>query len=958
MSLDSPHDTRPEAQPPLTPTDGRDEANFTIVVAALTCDRHEMLEKLLVEFSQIELPKNATTILLIVDNNADGSSRMVVERYRSRIPELRYVSETSPGIPVARNRAIDESLELKADALCFIDDDEFPGPQWLTELCAAWRDSNLDLIGGPVEVASCCPTLGWWHRLINLSLARRQRRKNRQAAHRSMAGRQPTIVTNNWLCDIRWLKQSGIRFDTRLLFTGGSDTAFFRAAVADGCNTSWCPDAVVHETMPRNRLKLRYQFRRGISQSLNHFHLKHDRVTPIAMAITAFNASIRFILGCVLFLVPVFGVASLVMSVRSLGWSVGRLMGLFGHQSKLYDRGVEERQSHDTPHLPTAPRDRGTPPNSRDLDIDHLLDGPDQLTAPVVKRLFQETRGHRLAFGVAIAAMACVAAATAGLAWLMRSVINEVFVERNLQAVWAVAGAIVALSVIKGAAEYTQSLIMARISNRMVASLKCRMFRKILDSRMDFFTKAHSSKLVARFSNGARAATAALDLITTGLARNFLTLVGLVAVMVIQNPTLSLVAVLAGPVMIPPVQKIIRKLRTLSSSEFDGIEAGISAVQETCQGIGTVKSFNLEPIMQARIDQAVADVEARGNSIARIGKLTSPLMETIGGITIAAMIVYAAWQTTTDGTSPGEFMSFMTAMLLAYEPAKRIVKERVNLSRFLNRTRKMYNLLDAPVEEHRSEQTISLSDFDGRVEVSGLSFGYSRKTVLHDVTMEVRPGEVVALVGPSGAGKSTLFSLMQRFYDPQGGSIFLNGKDIAEIDPRSVRQLISVVNQHTTLFSGTIGENIGMGKPLAAFEEIERAAKAACAFDFISAMPQGFDTPVAERHASLSGGQAQRLAIARAVLKDAPILLLDEATSALDTETEREVQQALRALMKGRTTIVIAHRRSTIVQADRIYVLQAGRVVQAGRHEELMCTSELYRSLFGKAVDQPIPVAA
>jgi len=916
---------------------------LTVVVAALTCDRHEMLEKLLSEFSQIARPINTQTHLLIVDNSLTGTSRALVECYGNRIVNLHYVSETSPGIPVARNRAIDESLRLQADALCFIDDDEFPDRQWLTGLCDAWRDESAELIGGPVEVACCNPSLRWRHRFINSSLAGRQRRKNCQAARRSKSGRQPTIVTNNWLCDTRWLKRSGIRFDQRLLFNGGSDSAFFKAAVAYGCKTHWCPNSLVYETMPRSRLKLRYQFRRGISHSLNNFHLKNSRLTPILVVATTINASVRLILGCLLFFVPIFGKASLVMSVRSMGWSVGRMLGMLGHQSKLYDRGVEGHRSQEA-----GPHDA----------IDELLAGVTHSRFSVFRRLFDETKSHRLAFMIAIVAMACVASTTAGLAWMMRSVINDVFVNRNLQAVWTIAGFIVALSVIKGAAEYTQSLMMARISNRIVASLKCRMFAKILSSRMDVLKTTHSSQLIARFSSGARAATSAIDLITTGVARNLLTLIGLFAVMVIQNPKLSFMAVLVVPLLVPLIQKIVRRLRVLCNSELDGIETGIAVVQETCQGIGTVKAFNLEPIMQARLDQAVADVEARGNSVARIANLTSPLMETIGGITIAAMIVYAAWQTTNGTGSPGEFMSFITALLLAYEPAKRIVRERVNLSRFLNRTRKMYNLLDAPLEEHRSDRTISLSDFDGRIEVSGLSFGYSEKLVLRDLTMTIQPGEVVALVGPSGAGKSTLFSLMQRFYEPHSGAILFGGIDIFEIDPRSVRQLISVVNQDTTLFSGTIGENIKLGKPTAAPEEIEAAARAACAYDFISAMPLGFDTPVAERHASLSGGQAQRLAIARAVLKNAPLLLLDEATSALDTETEREVQQALRKLMAGRTTIVIAHRRSTIVRADRIYVLQAGRIVQGGRHEELICSSELYRNLYGKAVEQPILAVA
>lgn len=739
---------------------------------------------------------------------------------------------------------------------------------------------------------------------------------------------------------MNWLQQTDVRFNERLLVTGGSDTAFYRAAINEGCKTAWCPDAVVYESIEPNRLSLRYQFWRGQSQSITHFHLKNQPFTPLFAAATTLNAIMRFLLGCLLFVLPVFGVASLVMSVRSMGWAVGRIKGLFGFRSKLYDRSADEQKAWD------------------ETDSEDALAGPSIPTPILLKRLFAETEGHRVAFGFAVFAMACVAVSTAGLAWFMRSVVNDVFVHRNLQAMWFVAGAIIALSLVKGIADYAQVLIMARINNRIAASLKQRVFEKILRARIDFFNKVKSSQLVARFDNGAHAATSVLNLITTGLARNLLTLVSLVTVMVIQSPILSLVALLAGPVVIVLIQYIVRRLRNLVNSEFEGMEAVISALQETCQGIRTVKSFNLEPTMKASLAKAVDDVESRSNSIARIGRLTSPLMEALGGIMIAAMIMYTGWQSIRFGKTPGELMAFMTAFLLAYEPAKRLAKQRVSLSLFLTRTRKMYNLLDMPVDEKRGNRTLAMNDVTGHIQVTTLSFGYDRDKVLYDVTLDIEPGQVVALVGPSGAGKSTIFSLLQRFYEPWQGTITISGVDIADLDPSNVRQFMSVVSQDTTLFSGSIGDNIKLGRPDANQQEIVAAAQAASAYQFISDMPLGFDTPVGERHATLSGGQAQRLAIARAVLKNAPILLLDEATSALDTETEREIQTALAELMQGRTTVVIAHRRSTIERADRIYVLQNGHVLKTGRHKELLQTSELYRQLFGEIAVQPPRTAA
>ncbi|MEE3369042.1 MAG: ABC transporter ATP-binding protein [Planctomycetota bacterium] len=569
----------------------------------------------------------------------------------------------------------------------------------------------------------------------------------------------------------------------------------------------------------------------------------------------------------------------------------------------------------------------------------------------LMKRLFLDSvKGRRVAYGFAVAAMACVAGSTAGLAWLMRSAINDVFVHRDLRAMWLVAFGILLLSVVKGAADYFQAVAMTRISNGIEATFQRRMFDKLLELKISYFTRIHSSKSITNINNNAKAATEALNLLTTGIGRDLLTLLGLAVVMVAQDPLLTGIALLIGPVIVVGTQQIMRKLRKLADSEYFGMAQVTAAVQETCQGIRTVKSFNLEPLMRSRLSAAVADVEKRRNTIASVGKLTSPLMETLGGFAIAAMIVYAGWQTVENGKTPGEFMAFMTAFLLAYEPAKKLASLLVNLTRKLTRVQRMYDMLELTSTENYECSQSSIKSAGGNIVMSGVSFGYGRTKVLHDVSLHIECGEIVALVGPSGAGKSTIFSLLQRFYDPGKGSIQIDGIDIACLAPRVARQLTSVVSQDTTLFSGTIEDNIRLGRSDATRGEVETAAKAAAAYEFISSMPRGFDTLVGERHTTLSGGQAQRLAIARAVLKDAPILLLDEATSALDAETEREVQDALEKLMRGRTTVVIAHRPSTIERAHRAYVLQEGHVVEAGSHDDLLRVCPLYRQLFGNSL--------
>lgn len=321
----------------------RDDRRFrpTIVVAALTCHRSETLEKLLQEYSKMSLPSDAHTVLLIVDNDKAGSAEPLVERYKSQISDLRYVIEPSPGIPVARNCALREALAIDADALCFIDDDEYPDGQWLVNLVDHWRETRAGLIGGPVKVAPTDSKSSLLQRLINRSLAARQDRKNEASAQWPDRGRRPTIVTNNWLCDLEWARGAGIHFDEDLLVTGGSDTDFYRNALQLGCETSWCSDAVVYEIMGPRRLTLRYQFWRGASQSITHFHFKHQRITFKLAMLTTLVASLRLMLGCALLVFPVLGFASVVMAMRSMGWAVGRMQALFGLRSKLYAGATE-----------------------------------------------------------------------------------------------------------------------------------------------------------------------------------------------------------------------------------------------------------------------------------------------------------------------------------------------------------------------------------------------------------------------------------------------------------------------------------------------------------------------------------------------------------------------------------------------------------------------------------------
>ncbi len=328
---------KPQLRVLAAPRDAADAGErLSIVVAVLTFRRPDLLADFLAAYARIALPDGCDVTLLVVDNDAAGSGRPTFEAWCDRIPGARYVVEPRTGIPVARNRALDEAIAADADALCFIDDDEVPETDWLVRLVEAWRCSGAQLVGGPVGVAAPPKDATLWQRLMNSSLAARADRKFRLTAQSADRGGRYTIVTNNWLCDLRWLQSKGLRFDENLLMTGGSDTAFCRAAVAAGCKKAWASDAVVHETIPADRLTARYQLHRGASQSITHFRMKHDRVTPPVMLVTVAMAAARAVLGVVLLAIPVYGVGSLAMAIRSLGWSIGRIQAIRGLQSTLY----------------------------------------------------------------------------------------------------------------------------------------------------------------------------------------------------------------------------------------------------------------------------------------------------------------------------------------------------------------------------------------------------------------------------------------------------------------------------------------------------------------------------------------------------------------------------------------------------------------------------------------------
>jgi len=566
----------------------------------------------------------------------------------------------------------------------------------------------------------------------------------------------------------------------------------------------------------------------------------------------------------------------------------------------------------------------------------------------LIRRLVTEYGlAHWKKYAIAFVLMAVSAAGTALTAYLMGVVVNEAYVNRSFYGIVALGFLTVAIFAIKGAATYGQAVVLSRIGNSIIAENQRRLFDRLMNQNLGFFAERHSSEFLARLSAGASAATQVLNLLVTAIGRDFLTLIGLIAVMVIQDPVMSLFTLVIAPPAFLILRKLIRRIRSIAMAQFTGGTRLFETLQETLQGIRIVKSFTLEDEMRRRYYSNVDTVEHEANKMARVSNRSSPLMETLGGIAIALGVTYGGYRTIETGATPGEFFSFIAAFLLAYEPAKRLARLNLDLNAGLIGVRMLFEIIDAPPTEPRDDDKPKLRLETGRLEFSKVRFAYRvGEPVLRDLSFVAEPGQTTALVGPSGGGKSTILNVILRLYEANSGAITIDGQNIAGVSRRSLRRQIAFVGQDIFLFQGSIRDNIAFGRPGASDEEIIAAAQAAHAHDFITLFPSGYDTPVGEHGLKLSGGQRQRVAVARALIKDARLILLDEPTASLDSESERQVQDAIAHLTQGRTTLVIAHRLHTVAHADRIYVIEDGAVTETGRHEDLLRRGGRYASFY------------
>jgi subfamily B ATP-binding cassette protein MsbA len=552
---------------------------------------------------------------------------------------------------------------------------------------------------------------------------------------------------------------------------------------------------------------------------------------------------------------------------------------------------------------------------------------------------------------LALGCMVLVALSTAALAKLMEPVLDQVFTERNREQLATVAAAVLSVFVIKGLATYGQAVMMSRVGLRIVARLQSRVVEHAIGLDLAYFHDTPTGTLVSRVLYDTAMLRGIVANVLTGLGKDLLTLVFLVALMFWQDWKLALIAFFAFPTAIWPILRIGRRTRKVTANTQSEMAELTTLLSQVFQGARHVKAYGMEAYEASRAARLLERVTGLMYKAARIRSAGHPIMETLGGVAIVAVILYGGWQVIEGRSSTGAFFSFVTALLLAYEPMKRLTQLNAALQEGLAAAERVYALLDTPARIVDRAGARPLSVSGGGIRFADVRFAYRPdKPALNGVSLDVPAGKTVALVGPSGGGKSTILNLIPRFFDADAGAVSVDGQDVRAVTLASLRGALSLVSQEVSLFDDTVAANIGYGRQGAGQDEIVAAARAAQAHDFIEALPEAYATRIGEHGVKLSGGQRQRIAIARAMLKNAPILLLDEATSALDTESERLVQAALKDLMRGRTTLLIAHRLSTVIDADRIYVIDGGRVVESGRHGELLQAGGAYARLYRVAL--------
>ncbi len=566
----------------------------------------------------------------------------------------------------------------------------------------------------------------------------------------------------------------------------------------------------------------------------------------------------------------------------------------------------------------------------------------------LARRLLKEhVRPYKSLFLLACFFMILAAIATAALPYLLQPVFDDVFTSANPKLLITFCGAVLLAFIVKGIASYGESVVMTYVGQKIISDIQNRLFAHLMKSDLAFFHNTTSGELLSRFTNDVNMMRNAMANTIIGLGKDSFTLLFLIGVMFYRDFTLAAIAFIVFPVAILPIAKIGRRMRKVTYNTQEELGGFTTQLTQVFQGIRVVKAYGMEEVEAVRAESMIKKIFKLIYKSARVRSAAHPIVESLGGLAIISVIAYGGWQVMHHDRTTGEFISFIMAMLLVYEPLKRLSNLNANIQEGLAASSRVFMVLDTPPHIIDPKNPIHMERAQGKITFDHVTFRYpDGKEALSDIKFTIEPGQTIALVGSSGAGKSTIINLVPRFYDVTKGNILIDDKNIKNLSLYDLRHQIALVSQEIALFDMSVKDNIAYGTLDASEDEVIKAAKAAAAHDFIKKLPKGYDTFVGENGVKLSGGQRQRLAIARAMLKNAPILLLDEATSALDTDSERQVQSALKVLMKGRTTVMVAHRLSTVVEADIIYVLDHGRVVEKGNHNELLEHKGIYANLW------------
>lgn len=565
-------------------------------------------------------------------------------------------------------------------------------------------------------------------------------------------------------------------------------------------------------------------------------------------------------------------------------------------------------------------------------------------TALLRRLLAEQVRPHLGSLMLALVAMIVVAAMTAATAWLLKPAIDQVFTQRDPYWTLMVPVAVVIVVVVKGVATYFEGTLMTGFGEKVIADTQIRLYSHMIRADLAWLHDMHSGKLISSFLFDATLLREAVTKALTGMVKDSLSLIFLTGVMFSMNWQFALIVCVIFPFVGLSTRRLGKKARKNSAKGQQETGKLTTILSETFEGARMVKAYGME---QREIERARASVDTRLSHLMKVVRAraaASPTTEALGGIAVAVVIYIGG---TSETLTLGTLTAFIYAALTAYQPLKSLANFQTAMQEGLAAADRIFTILDIKPKVVERPDAPALQVAGGEIRLEQVGFRYGNdKAALRDISLVVPPGRKAALVGASGAGKSTLLNLVPRFYDVSEGSVKIDGQDVRDVTIGSLRRSVALVSQELTLFDDTIRANIAYGRPEASQDEIEAAARHAAAHDFILGLPQGYDTVVGENGVKLSGGQRQRIAIARAMLRDAPILLLDEATSALDTESERLIQTALGELMKGRTTLVIAHRLSTVIDADVIFVLDQGHLIEQGSHTELLARNGAYARLY------------